>query len=84
MDEKETCVEVTYLAPYMEEVMKKLEKDKKRSRSAYLPCYAEFFYGLFYERRRSGSGSSRKIKTVTDKAVTVAPEAGKPESEYEI
>jgi len=62
MDEKETCVEVTYLAPYMEEVMKKLEKDKKRSRSAYLPCYAEFFYGLFYERRRSGSGSSRKNK----------------------
>lgn len=60
MDEKETCVEVTYLAPYMEEVMKKLEKDKKRPRSAYLPCYAEFLYGLFYERRRSGSGSSRK------------------------
>lgn len=29
MDQKEMLVEVTYLAPYMEKVMKKLEEDKK-------------------------------------------------------
>ena len=79
MDEKETCVEVTCLVPYMQEVMKKLEKDKKRPAVHIYRATLNSFTDFSMNGGESETMADAETNEVADEKVSVAPEAGKSE-----